>query len=505
MIQDFKQWAEPHVETNSFADLSGTVLGIEASFYISYLLDTTRKIHEGLLCAVGGIGNGFAHHFNIHLDILQHYDITPIFIFNGLETGKRYEPFKESRETARAVSEGWETYHKTDTAQEAVTSFGKSGWAKPEMFYRLLQTVLVERGIEYIVAPYDSAAQLAYLIKEDPPYIDAVAGPQELLLYDVKTVIVDLNFDYKESAPTSPEISYDTATFTWITLQSCIDDLAVQSQDPFVDACMLGGCQYLPSLPTLSGTNKLRQAAGYISKDSFNGPSNGIDVIMRMMDNTLDGSANIETAKKEDYLDRFRRARLAVKHQIVLGKDGKVEPFAPDKVPSDLNEIIGQRLPEELYYYLSIALIGPRPLNQLTSGQIYELVPVAGGESLDFQQLVKEKLTPLRAATLALLSSPLHRGFQFRDIVLNCWFDPETQTPIAIRTLQEPLRAVINKWNVHSDALPTMTKEISLAFAVQSLSKSLVGKTLSSKNPAQVSQDTLMYLESTNPHVLAPE
>ena len=272
------------------------------------------------------------------------------------------------------------------------------------------------------------------------------------------------------------QIDFTQGTFTFVTQQGCIEELGLASQDQFVDACMLSGTSMLSSLPTLPARReKVRTVVEMMKREGHT----GLSVCLQLQEEDL--------MKRENYLDRYRRSRLAVKHQVVLTPGGKVEPFAAEQIPSDLNELIGQHLPDELYYYLSIALIAPRPLNQLTSAQIFEKAPADGGDAEAYRILVRDKLKPVRAATLALLAGLLHRVFKFRDLSLRCWFDPNTDNTITIKEIDKPATAV-EQWNVHGDLLPNATKDISLASLLSRLKDAgFAAKTVALKT-TQVSQ-----------------
>jgi len=374
-----------------------------------------------------------------------------------------------------------------------VTRFGKSGFVKSEMFDRLLQSILQEKEIQFVVAPYSSAAQLAYLIRDGAEYVDAVAGSSELLLYGTEKVITSIDLVY-DKEKLDQQIDFTQGTFTFVTQQGCIEELGLASQDQFVDACMLSGTSMLSSLPTLGGRrgDKVRTVVEMMKREGHT----GLSVCLQLQDE--------DSLKRENYLDRYRRSRLAVKHQVVLTPDGKVEPFAAEQSPSDLNELIGQHLPDELYYYLSIALIGPRPLNQLTSAQIFEKAPADGGDAEAYRILVRDKLKPVRAATLALLAGQLHRVFKFRDMSLRCWFDPNTDNIITIKDVERPGNA-IEQWNIHGDLLPNATKDISLASLLSRLKEGgFAAKTVTPKT-TQVSHDLIflsIVLETDSYHKL---
>ena len=474
MIQDLALTIAPRTETNSLSDLRGATVGIDASFYLSFLL---TSYDEPLLTVLGGLPLAFRHHISIHLEFLRQNDITPVFVFNGLDIGRNYTPFKTSDETTKSISEGWDLYVK-GLGQEAVKKFGQSKHAKPEQYSRLLQSILHEKNIDFIVAPYDSAAQLAYLLKSGPEYVDAVVGSLELLLYDIDKVITNLEFLYDQSLPLE-RIDYSQAQFTFVTQQACIEELGLASHDQLVDVCVLSGSSILPTLPTLSNgplnmSNKIRSVVDMMKRDG----QTGLSLCLQLQED--------ESMKKSEYVDRYRRSRIAVKHQIVLQTGGTVLPFEPEQIPNDLNELIGQRLPEELYYYLSVAILSPGPLNQLTSAQIFELAPADGGESDEYRSLIRDKLTAIRSSTLALLSSPLHRAYQFRDVVLRCWFDQSVETIVAVKGVTTPGQA-IRHWNVRADALPQNVKDFTLRMAVGAArSHGFGGKTLTVKNNAQV-------------------
>src|SRR5258707_5270747 len=76
--------------------------------------------------------------------------------------------------------------------------------------------------------------------------------------------------------------------------------------------------------------------------------------------------------KIANYLDHFMRTRSMFKYSLILSSDGSVQPLplavpapAPGTmahtltaadIPTDLHEIFTNRLPDEIYYYLSRGL-----------------------------------------------------------------------------------------------------------------------------------------------------
>ena len=277
----------------------------------------------------------------------------------------------------------------------------------------------------------------------DKSLCHAVAGPSELLLFGCHTIITSWDFPNGE--------------FTIVRRENCLSDMKRHSnnadinEEMFVDACMLAGNEFLPTLPQLESSPRKGASKPLAAIEMImNMGRSGHSVCMNHQDDRRNRDAN--------YLDKYRRARLAVKHHPIMTVAGKVEPLDAGSVPNDVHEFIGARLPDELYFYLSRGVIGPRPLNWRTSGEIVEVQPLDGGSSEEYKKLVSSKLNPLRVSVIALLSQPIHRFYQHKDLTLKCWF-PESPTSsknytsvISMKDLPD-VKAAVSKWNVKDDAI----------------------------------------------------
>jgi hypothetical protein len=274
---------------------------------------------------------------------------------------------------------------------------------------------------------------LAYLEKHN--HVQAISGPSEVLLFDCDKVITSWDLE--------------AGLFKWIRRGKCVAELKNVtnnrdiSDDMFVDACLLAGSHFLTTIPTLDSPNKNRpKPVGAIEMILSNGRT-GIGAILNNQDDPrfLQGM----------YADKYRRARLAVKHHPVLTAEGEVKPSMEGKLPNDAHEFIGQRLPDEIYHYLSKGLINTRILNWRATSEIVESPPVDGGESAEYRTLVSSKLTPLRTTAINLLSSSLHNWYQHKDLSLKCWFEDASgkphQSTISMKGLPE-YRKVVDSWNV---------------------------------------------------------
>lgn len=261
-----------------------------------------------------------------------------------------------------------------------------------------------------------------------------------MLLFDVDKLITTVDFAKPEGANRKTgDIRLENSKFAWISRRSCEEDLGRISKDIFVDACLLSGSSMLPTFPPLENPQYNRR---YTIRET-------VDMLVSLGKNVTAVCAHYQDdsqVREMGYLDKYRRTRMSIKHHVVLTADGNIELQDKEHAPGDVHEFIGQRLPEELYFYLSRGVIGPRSLEWLTSGVINLLPPLDGGESEEYRKLVRDQLTPWRTQSLGLLAHSLHRYYQRKDITVRCWFEEKTKS-ISLKDVQSPQESIA-AWHV---------------------------------------------------------
>ncbi|KAI9816836.1 MAG: hypothetical protein M1827_001481 [Pycnora praestabilis] len=468
-IRTLTEWAGTRQQTLPFSVLKDAAIGIEAAHYLDRLLKNPPS-KEPLLSALGGFPFALKTVIETELEALRAAGITPTFVFSGLEIAKKDKSATSLSGASRANTQAWELYDQHEAVQ-AVETFGNSGSVKAESLFRFLQKILREHNIDFMVAPYSAWAELAYLVNNPSQYVDAIVGSSELFLFEVDKVITKLDFE--------------TLQFSYLSRSLCLEDLGKISSDMFVDACLLSGSTFLPTFPPLEDPALYRK------------PFSVRDAVALMMNSGRSVTSvcthyqDDARVQQLDYLDRYKRSRLAVKHHVVLTADGRVEPLDIEHAPSDVHEFIGQRFPEELFFYLSKGAIAPRILNWLASGEIVETPPLDGGDSREYQNLVRKQLTPIRTQALSLLAQSLTRYYQRKEITQRFWFDKDAEEIISLKDLPSS-REIIGSWTVKQDVLETQHGKTgvppgSIAFAVRSLDdNSLAVKTSMSKDKASL-------------------
>lgn len=291
-------------------------------------------------------------------------------------------------------------------------------------------------------------------------YVDSISGSASCLVFGADKVVI--SFDWKDK------------TFTWIPLAKCLNKLAL-TREQFVNVCLLSGSSILPTYPeidTEAPVTSVQAARTVLSRVGF------------------EAHSLFHDPKDEYYRDLFHKARFALKHPVVITSDGKVEPQNWESGPGDAHEFTSRKLPEEIYGYLSYGVIGPRVLNWRTRMEILETPPLDGGDSEAYKKLVQEKLRPLRAQALALMTVSLHRYYQKQDVGLACWWNESAKTPLNIADVVESSKAA-DGWHVKTESLPSVLDASStpLLYAIASLANDTdAKKTVTPRTPGASSQ-----------------
>ena len=310
--------------------------------------------------------------------------------------------------------------------------------------------------------------QLVYYEKHPSQFIDAVYGPSELFLFGIDKLITKFDFIYqtyevceKGNTRKTSQFVLENSTFRWIDRRTCLEELGKITVEVFIDALLLAGSKLLRTFPPL--VNPALFSKGYSMRDVVN-------VILSYGRNVTQVCAQYSSdpvVKEIDYLDRYKRAVTSIRHHIIITKDGDIETLDKDNAPSDVHDCIGQRLPEELNMYLSRGMLRPRVLNWLTSGTILVTAPYDGGDSVEYQNLVKTQLDPMRRQTLSLLADSVNRYYQRKEITTKLWFDLEYGAKFNIKDLLPSPKESLSKWNVKGDMIVEQRRKLEVGLVVK--------------------------------------
>lgn len=308
---------------------------------------------------------------------------------------------------------------------------GFTGAFRVQDLYPMLQRILSSKGLHFLVAPYNAAAQIAYLDMIDSDQCAGIMGSQELLLYPINDGVIR-------------SIHWDTKSVTAIFKKNLIRSLNV-SERTFIDALLMTGTSFLSPYPPLQDPQSVRRQP-YNLNDAMN--------MLRTADKSVGQScsafSDVLAAQDPDWLDRYRKARMAVSHFTYIAESGEVKVHEYDSLTKDNLQYLGLQLPAELYHYLNVGLISGRVLNAITHLQINVLPTLDGNPTEEYKKLVSSQLTPVREQTLALLIPRLNRWIGRQEVTLKAWYDPKFSQKLNYTAVQpNPLQRAFS-WDVRT-------------------------------------------------------
>ena len=312
--------------------------------------------------------------------MLLHFGVTPYLVFDG-----DYLPSKAATETERSKRRdesrkaGLELY-KVGRTSQAQKELQKAVDVTPEMAGQLIRE-LKKLGVQYVVAPYEADAQLAYLEKKG--IIQGVLSEDsDLLVFGVKCLLTKLD-QYGDC------VEIDRKDFT-----ACRDiSLVGWSDAEFRIMAILSGCDYLPSITNMGLITAYRMVRKHKT----------IEKILRMLQ--FDGKYHVPPG----YLEAFQNAVLTFRHQRVfcpLSKKSTMVTIPAIEHEIETLEFIGAPIDSEvaakvawgeLHPMTKMPLIVPEPLRTPLRN-----IPMSNGikftdlkENKSIETFFKAKRTPL--------------------------------------------------------------------------------------------------------------
>ncbi|CAG8453923.1 4770_t:CDS:10 [Acaulospora morrowiae] len=437
MIRSFEIFVAERrlAQPSSLTFLKDTRLGIDGTHWLRKLLQNSAK--EPTIAALGGVPLGLKAIIERELGLMRSFGITPVFVFTGLSIIRKDKPFssEDTRPSKRASA--WDMYEK-NRLDVALSTWGAGSIPQPDLSYFVFK-IFKENDVEFIRAPYSAWGQLVYLERHPKAYVQCLYGGPELLMYDVDSVITNIDLE--------------KGSCSWLNKKTILNELAL-TDDQFLDVCILAG----PPLSSEFLNFNFKNVHDLIKQHR-----NGFNAVQSF-------AADHAGAVKANYIEAFCRTRCAVKYHMVLTDEGQVRPLNEESSPSDIHDIIGYRLPDEVYYYLSKGLMSPQVINTLISGVLIENSPLCNGETQEYRQFLNE-LLELRTQAMGLLTQPLHPFYQSKRVVSFYWFDPSNEH-LLNHNVVPSIHEKLNTWNVlergiEEEKKAQKTSTIDIAFCLR--------------------------------------
>ncbi|TVU51797.1 hypothetical protein EJB05_03241 [Eragrostis curvula] len=183
----------------------------------------------------------YISYFMHHINLLRHYKVIPVVVFDGCSMPcKAATDGERRRRRELSLTLAKEKLEQGNKAA-AIDLFRKAVHITPTMASQLIQ-ILRSENVEFVVAPYEADAQLAYLATLDANQggIDAVVTEDsDLIAYCCPAIIFKMD-----------RFGNGEEFIMKRTLETDKDGLSFRNFDKklFTGMCIFAGCDFLPSV-----------------------------------------------------------------------------------------------------------------------------------------------------------------------------------------------------------------------------------------------------------------
>ncbi|XP_077220543.1 5'-3' exonuclease family protein isoform X2 [Tasmannia lanceolata] len=325
-IQNLLRFMKPFVEPIHIQKYSGKRVGIDAYSWLhkgAYSCSMDLCLNPG-----NDASNRYIKYFMHRINLLRHHKITPVVVFDGGNIPCK-STTEEERQRKRndSLALAREKLDQGDVSA-AIEFFQRAVCITPSMAHQLIQLLRSER-IEFVVAPYEADAQLAYLSNlevEKGGIVAVITEDSDLMAYGCQAVIFKM-----DRYGNGEEILLDNV------FNSVSGGLSFKYFDKelFTGMCVLAGCDFLPSVPGIG----IKRAYSLVSK------YRNLDRILSVL--------KYEKGRQmpEEYLKSFREAFAVFHHARIYDADTKtLKPMKPlsqkllESLDDDL-DFLGQEIP----------------------------------------------------------------------------------------------------------------------------------------------------------------
>eukprot|EP00750_Incisomonas_marina_P032217 INCI8962.1.p1 GENE.INCI8962.1~~INCI8962.1.p1 ORF type:complete len:792 (+),score=121.07 INCI8962.1:162-2537(+) len=349
-------------------------------------IDAFSWLHKGVyacsteLC-LGQTTNKHVKYVLDKLDMLQALGVKPYMVFDG-----DYLPMKAGKEDERAASrkknlEKGLKYLKDGNSKAAHNCFVKAVDVTPEMSFEIIK-VLRERNIQYVVAPYEADAQLAWLCKNGHADF-VISEDSDCIPFGCDKVLFKMD-------RAGNGLLYHSKH-----LCSCEKlDFLNWTHDMLLDMCILAGCDYLPSIKGMG----VIKAHALISKHRT--PKRIFQALR------FTGAMRVPPG----YEARFREARLTFLHQRVFDPAAKAMcTLTP--LDTAATSLASSRAGDRRMSFLG-RVVDNKTATEVANGIVHPTtkVPFALGDSDSALRLSDEDAEKIRAVKEALEAAKKPKG-----------------------------------------------------------------------------------------------
>lgn len=375
-------------EETRLSQFSGHTIGVDASCWLHRALST---------CAIElAAGAKTDAHIRYCMELVRRLradGVEPLLVFDGAAVAQKAATNEQRTNERKAARRTAASKRAAGALDEADALSRRSIGVTPAMVRRLIAALRGAR-VEFIVAPYEADAQLAHLARAGR-VCAVLTEDSDLLAYGCPRTL----FKWSARAGGSAElIALDDLASAECPKRGGHLFAGAWHREPedwagglFLDMCVMAGCDYLPSLPSVG----IRTAHALLREHRAVGPA---------------VRARLAAAEADAYLGRFARVRDIFAHQLVW-TGSEVAPLAPLPAGARLSALphVGLVLSAELAWRVCVeASVDARTLEDVAPDEDddEEEDGRAGGVRAESDARAIAQPPPPRGAAHAALQPP---------------------------------------------------------------------------------------------------
>ncbi|XP_064489644.1 exonuclease 1-like isoform X2 [Ornithodoros turicata] len=304
-------------------------------------VDTYCWLHKGAFsCAErlikGEQTDGYVSYVIKMANMLISAGVHPILVFDGQRLPSKKNTEEKRRELREMNRKKAKQFLVEGKIKEARECYQRAVDITPEMAFDVIQACR-SRAIDYIVAPYEADAQLAYLVKAGIADI-VITEDSDLILFGCDKIIFKMD---QGGNGVLVEAS---------NLGKCLGNSAEKfTHEKFRQMCILSGCDYLSSLPGI-GLAKALKFFRLITNPDLRATLPKLPVYLKMP------QLNVT----EEYIEGFLRAENTFLYQLVFcPARNKLVPLNPYPPGTDAQQFTyaGKELSDEQAFQVAVGNI----------------------------------------------------------------------------------------------------------------------------------------------------
>eukprot|EP00474_Spongospora_subterranea_P002002 CRZ02460.1 hypothetical protein [Spongospora subterranea] len=275
-------------------------------------------------------------------------EIVPTIVFDGCQLPQKQEENTRRKEARSVAKSKAVQLLKQGKKPEAFIAVQQAISISPEMQLEFIKA-LRQNNIDFIVAPYEADAQLAFLFKNQ--LVDAVISEDsDLLLFGVSRLISKLTKEGQGRLTDMSLLSSAPAQESPFTR-----DLSKLPHEKFISICIMSGCDYLPGLAGIGLKTALKMFLQYKS----------IDRILK----------SYQKAVPDKYLEKFKESLLTFLHQRVFDRTSGTLCHLSGRTDLEDHDFFGKDLSPSLAVRIAQGEINTKTLEPVFLGSCSPLPP----------------------------------------------------------------------------------------------------------------------------------